>query len=200
QRQHQQAQQEKTIQPLSNHEIARKVQQDPSVKQSKREIQFLSKIVYGNPFILQPRLEDMHKIPEIGKELAYQIGNYSNSSGSLTGKEIFGIKTAARKEAEEHLPALCTAIRDYADTVQQLRDTIVQNYQTEQQQRHQPLTDLDRKLQKQQSLWQSPKVPEQSTENRHREISETSKKEELTSNSISPRQNIKSNGVVVMVS
>ncbi|WP_245407093.1 BID domain-containing T4SS effector, partial [Bartonella tribocorum] len=42
QRQHQQAQQEKTIQPLSNHEIARKVQQDPSVKQSKREIQFLS--------------------------------------------------------------------------------------------------------------------------------------------------------------
>ncbi|WP_208436891.1 BID domain-containing T4SS effector, partial [Bartonella tribocorum] len=135
QRQHQQAQQEKTIQPLSNHEIARKVQQDPSVKQSKREIQFLSEMVFGNPFILQHRIDDMQKAPEMGAELAYQIGNYSKSSGSLAGRKIFGIKTAARKAAEEHLPALCTAIRDYADTVQQLRDTIVQNHQIEQQQR-----------------------------------------------------------------
>ncbi|PIT69019.1 BID domain-containing T4SS effector [Bartonella tribocorum] len=193
QRQHQQAQQketisqhihnplksEKKIKPLSNQEITRRVQQDPSVQYSQREVQYWCQIVYGNPFILQYRMEEMQKIPEMGEELVFQIERDSTSFAPLAGKKNLGIKNGARKAAEENLSTLCTAIKDYAETIKQLREAIVQNHQTEQPQRHhQPLTDLDKKLQKQQSLSQSPKVPERSKTNRPQELAEASKQEE----------------------
>nr|WP_246067889.1 BID domain-containing T4SS effector [Bartonella saheliensis] len=192
QRQHQHAQQEeaitqhtqnrlnseKQIQPLSNPEIARRVQQDPSVQYGQREVQYWSQIVYNDPLIFQYRMEDMQKIPEIGEELVFQIEKDSTSFAPLAGRKVLGIKNGARKAAEEHLPTLCTAIKDYADTIKQLRETIVQNHQTEQQQRHQPLTDLDKKLQKQQSVSESQKLPERSTKKHRQEVTETSRQEE----------------------
>ncbi|WP_273755177.1 BID domain-containing T4SS effector [Bartonella sp. MM73XJBT.G] len=192
QRQHQHAQQEeaiaqhtpnplnseKKIGPLSNQEIARRVQQDPSVQYGQREVQYWSQIVYNDPFILQYRMEDMHKIPDMGEELVFQIEKDPTFFAPLAGRKTLGIKNAARKAAEENLPTLCTAIKDYADTIKQLRETIVQNHQTEQQQRHQPLTDLDKKLQKQQSLSEPQKLPERSTTKRRQEVTETSRQEE----------------------
>ncbi|WP_330167934.1 BID domain-containing T4SS effector [Bartonella grahamii] len=168
---------EKKIKPLSNEEIARRVQKDPSVQYVQREVQYWCKIVYNDPLILQYRLEDMQKIPEIGEELVFQIENNSRSFAPLAGRQVLGIKSGARKAAEENLPTLCTAIKDYAETIKQLRETIVQNHHTEQQ-RHQPLTDLDKRLQKQQSLSQPPKLPERSTAKRHQEVAETSRQED----------------------
>ncbi|UNF49831.1 BID domain-containing T4SS effector [Bartonella krasnovii] len=192
QRQHQHAQQEKTIaqhtpnplnsekkiEPLSNQEIARRVEQDPSVQYGQREVQYWCKMVYNDPFILQYRMEDMQKIPDMGEELVFQIEKDPTFFAPLAGRKNLGIKNAARKAAEENLPTLCTAIQDYADTIKQLRETIVQDHQTEQQQRHQPLTNLDKKMQKQQSLSESPKLPERSTTKRRQEVTETSKQEE----------------------
>ncbi|WP_375696567.1 BID domain-containing T4SS effector [Bartonella sp. AP331QHHD] len=169
---------EKKIKPLSNEEIARRVQKDPSVQYGQREIQYWCQIVYKDPFILQYRLEDMHKIPEMGEELVFQIEKDSTSFAPLAGRKNLGVKNGARKAAEENLPTLCTAIKDYADTIKQLREAIVQNHQEEQQKRHQPLTDLDKKLQKQQSLSQPPKLPERSTAKRHQEVAATSRQED----------------------
>ncbi|WP_246257521.1 BID domain-containing T4SS effector [Bartonella gabonensis] len=192
QRQHQQAQQEealtqhtqnplnleKKIEPLSNQEIARRVQQDPSIQYGQREVQYWCQIVYNDPFILQYRMEDMHKIPELGEELIFQIEKDPTSFAPLSGRKTLGVKNGARKAAEENLPTLCTAIKDYADTINQLKETIVQNHQIEQQQRHQPLTDLDKKLQKQQSLSEPPKLPERSTPKQKQELAEASQQEE----------------------
>ncbi|WP_375673553.1 BID domain-containing T4SS effector [Bartonella sp. TS82HLJMH] len=169
---------EKKIKPLSNEEIARRVQQDPSVRYGQREIEYWCQIVYNDPFILQYNIEDMQKIPDIGEELVFQIENPSRSFAPLAGRQVLGIKNGARKAAEENLPTLCTVIKDYAETVKQLRETIVQNHQAEQQQRYQPPTDLDKKLQKQQSLSQPPKLPERSTAKRHQEVAETSRQED----------------------
>ncbi|WP_375644928.1 BID domain-containing T4SS effector [Bartonella sp. MR100HLJHH] len=169
---------EKKIKPLSNQEIARRVQQDPSVRYGQREIEYWCEIVYNDPFILQYRIEDMQKIPEIGEELVFQIENPSRSFAPLAGRQVLGIKNGARKAAEENLPTLCTAIKDYAETVKQLRETIVQNHQAEQQKRHQPLNDPDKKLQKQQNLSRSPKLPERSTAKQHQEVAETSRQED----------------------
>ncbi|WP_254492324.1 BID domain-containing T4SS effector [Bartonella sp. B1099] len=169
---------EKKIQPLSNQEIARRVQQDPSVQYGQREVQYWCQIVYKNPFILQYQMEDMHKIPDMGEELVFQIKKDSTFFAPLAGRKVLGIKNGARKAAEENLPTLCTAIQDYADTIKQLRETIVQHHQIEQQQRHQPLTDLDKQLQKQQSLSHPPQLPERSTTKRRQELSETSRQEE----------------------
>ncbi|WP_375675812.1 BID domain-containing T4SS effector [Bartonella sp. AP9QHHD] len=169
---------EKKIKPLSNEEIARRVQQDPSVQYGQREIQYWCQIVYNDPFILQYRIEDMHKIPEMGEELVFQIEKDSASVAPLAGKQVLGVKNGARKAAEENLPTLCTVIKEYAETVKQLRETIVQNHQAEQQKRYQPPTDFDKKLQKQQSLSQPLKLPERSTAKRHKEITETSRQED----------------------
>ncbi|WP_375672046.1 MULTISPECIES: BID domain-containing T4SS effector [unclassified Bartonella] len=169
---------EKKIKPLSNQEIARRVQQDPSVQYGQREIQYWCQIVYNDPFILQYRIEDMHKIPEMGEELVFQIEKDSASVAPLAGKQVLGVKNGARKAAEENLPTLCTVIKEYAETVKQLKETIVQNHQAEQQKRHQPPTDLDKKLQKQQSLSQPPKLPERSTAKRHLEVAATSRQED----------------------
>ncbi|WP_375643993.1 MULTISPECIES: BID domain-containing T4SS effector [unclassified Bartonella] len=169
---------EKKIKPLSNQEIARRVQQDPSVRYGQREIEYWCQIVYNNPFILQYRIEDMQKIPEMGEELLFQIENPSRSFAPLAGRQVLGIKNGARKAAEENLPTLCTVIKDYAETVKQLRETIVQNHQAEQQERHQPLNDPDKKLQKQQNLSQPPKLPERSTAKRHQEVAETSRQKD----------------------
>ncbi|WP_375700951.1 BID domain-containing T4SS effector [Bartonella sp. AA23NXGY] len=169
---------EKRIKPLSNQEIARRVQQDPSVQYGQREIQYWCQIVYKDPFILQYRIEDMHKIPEIGEEIVFQIEKDCTSFAPLAGKQVLGLKNGARKAAEENLPTLCTAIKDYADTIKQLREAIVQNHQAEQQKRHQPLNDLDKKLQQQQNLSQSPKLPERSTAKRHQEVAATSRQED----------------------
>ncbi|WP_375650873.1 BID domain-containing T4SS effector [Bartonella sp. OT172YNZD] len=169
---------EKKIKPLSNQEITRRVQQDPSVRYGQREIEYWCQIVYNDPFILQYRIEDMQKIPEIGEELLFQIENPSRSFAPLAGRQILGIKNGARKAAEENLPTLCTVLKDYAETVKQLRETIVQNHQAEQQKRHQPLNDPYKKLQKQQNLSQPPKLPERSTAKRHQEVAETSRQED----------------------
>ncbi|WP_375623710.1 BID domain-containing T4SS effector [Bartonella sp. TT119HLJHH] len=169
---------EKKIKPLSNEEIARRVQQDPSVQYGQREIQYWCQIVYDDPFILQYRLEDMHKIPSMGEELVFQIEKDSTSFAPLAGRKTLGIKNGARKAAEENIPTLCTAIKDYADTIKQLRETIVQNHQAEQQKRHQPLNDLDKKLQQQQNLSHPPKLPERSTIKRHQEVAATSRQED----------------------
>ncbi|WP_375648792.1 BID domain-containing T4SS effector [Bartonella sp. MU70NMGDW] len=169
---------EKKIEPLSNQEIARRVQQDPSVRYGQREIEYWCEIVYNDPFILQYRIEDMQKIPEIGEELVFQIENPSRSFAPLAGKQVLGIKNGARKAAEENLSTLCTVIKDYAETVKQLRETIVQNHQAEQQKHHQPLNDPDKKLQKQQNLSQPPKLPERATAKQHQEVAETSRQED----------------------
>ncbi len=191
QQQHQQAQQEgaisqharnplhseKKIQPLSNQEIARRVQQNPSVQYGQREVQYWCQKVYRDPFIFNDRMEDMQKIPEIGEELVWQIENHSQLFTPLAGKKVLGVKNEARKTAEESLSTLCTAIKDYADTIKQVRESIVLHNQ-EQQKHHQPLSEIDKKLQKQQSLSQSAKPLERSTVKQHKELTEASKQEE----------------------
>ncbi|WP_142416999.1 BID domain-containing T4SS effector [Bartonella massiliensis] len=170
---------EKTIKPLSNPEIARRVQQDPTVQYGQREIQYWCKIVYKDPLILQYIMEDMQKIPGMGEELVFQIESNPTFFAPLAGRKTLGIKNGARKAAEENLPTLCTAIKDYAETIKQLRETIVQNHKEEQeQQRHQSLTDPDKKLQKQQNLSHLTKLPEHSTAKRRQELAETSRQEE----------------------
>ncbi|UNF53234.1 BID domain-containing T4SS effector [Bartonella krasnovii] len=86
--QHQHAQQEKTIaqhtpnplnsekkiEPLSNQEIARRVEQDPSVQYGQREVQYWCKMVYNDPFILQYRMEDMQNQFQIWeKSLSFKL-------------------------------------------------------------------------------------------------------------------------------
>ncbi|MDM9995042.1 T4SS effector BepG [Bartonella henselae] len=158
---------------LSNEEIFNRVQRDPLVQSCEEEIQYWCKIVFGNAYVLQYRIEDMQKIPEIGEELSWQISENPHFFHKLAGSQTLGIKNSARKEAEAGISSLCNAIETYADTVKQVRKSIVQAHQA-QQNRQELSSEPSQDLQKQQSLSKPPKLPEHSPEDRHQESTESS--------------------------
>ncbi|EJF78543.1 hypothetical protein MCQ_01263 [Candidatus Bartonella washoeensis Sb944nv] len=184
---------EKEREPLSLREIADRVQKDPSVLYGQAEIRYWCKLVYNDPLLLQDRTEDIQKVPVMGEELAWQVSNNPTCFSKLAGKQMLGIKSSARKTAEENLSTLCIAIEDYTNTVKQVREKIVQEHQAQQNdQRQSPR--LAQNLQKQQTLSQPPKLPEKTVTAR-RDAAETSRQEQQNPPDVRPRKVGKAQGI-----
>ncbi|EJF86805.1 BID domain-containing T4SS effector [Candidatus Bartonella washoeensis] len=184
---------EKEREPLSLREIADRVQKDPSVLYGQAEIRYWCKLVYNDPLLLQDRTEDIQKVPVMGEELLWQISNNPTYFSKLAGKQMLGIKSSARKTAEENLSTLCIAIEDYTNTVKQVREKIVQEHQAQQNdQRQSPR--LAQNLQKQQTLSQSPKLPEKTVTARC-DAAETSRQEQQNPPDVRPRKVGKAQGI-----
>ncbi|OLL58936.1 hypothetical protein AT248_07070 [Bartonella henselae] len=164
---------EKERAPLSNQELADRIRTEPSVLYSQTEVQYWSKIVFGNPYILQYRIEDIQKNPDMGEEFSWQVANNPSLFSPLAGKRILGIKNDARRHAEASLSCLCSAIEGYADAVKQAKEDIVQEYQV-QQSRQELSTEPAKQLQKQQTLSKPHKLPEHSPTDAHQETTQTS--------------------------
>ncbi|WP_406604126.1 BID domain-containing T4SS effector [Bartonella gliris] len=175
--------------PLSQREIAKRVPKDPSVIYCQTEIQYWCKVVYGNPLVLQERMEEIQKAPDLGEELAWQVTNYPRLFSKLTGHKILGIKSDERKKAEEALPTLCNAIEDYSDAVKQARKNIVQAHQA-QQKRADQSPERDKNLQQQQGLSESPQRPERLTVSAlvHQEAAGPSRQADNRSLDVRPRR------------
>ncbi|WP_317993719.1 BID domain-containing T4SS effector [Bartonella gliris] len=175
--------------PLSQREIAKRVPKDPSVIYCQTEIQYWCKVVYGDPFVLQERMEEIQKAPNLGEELAWQVTNHPKFFPKLAGHKMLGIKSGARKKAEEALPTLCNAIEGYADAVKEARENIVQAHK-EQQKRADQSTERDKNLQQQQSLSETPQRLERLTVSAlvHQEAAGTSRQADNGSPDVRPRR------------
>ncbi|KEC54051.1 BID domain-containing T4SS effector [Bartonella koehlerae] len=160
--------------PLSNQELADRVRTEPSVLYSQTEVQYWCQIVFDNPYILQYRIEDIQKNPNMGEEISWQVANNPGLFSPFAGKQRLGIKNDARKQAEASLPYLCNAIEGYADAVKQAKEDIVQEYQV-QQSRQELSAGSAKQLQKQQILSKPHKLPEYSTGTPRHEALETSR-------------------------
>ncbi|WP_208431454.1 BID domain-containing T4SS effector [Bartonella doshiae] len=147
---------EKTV-SLSLVEISNRVGKDPSIRYCKAEIQYWSKMVYGNPFIFQDRLEDIQKNPVFGEELLWQLKEHQELFPKFVGHKVLCIKNDARKIAEEAFPTLCNAIENYTESIKQIRDKIVRLH-TEEQTFSVQSTEPDKNVQRQQSLSKSAKL------------------------------------------
>ncbi|SQF96431.1 BID domain-containing T4SS effector [Bartonella quintana] len=178
---------EKEMAPLSNKEIAHKIQKDPSVQYAQAEVCYWCKITYGDPSILQERIEEIQKIPGMGEELSWQVANHPTFFHKLAGRQMLGIKNQTRKKAEEGLSTLCSAIENYADVVKQVRDNIVQTHQAQQNCQEQSV-ELAQDLQKQQALSKRPKLPEHSTVTARHEGVEASRQAQQQSPDVRPRK------------
>ncbi|GAA4665112.1 hypothetical protein GCM10023262_12470 [Bartonella pachyuromydis] len=163
--------QTKKTPPLSHKEMAEKVQSNISVQRALTDVYNCSNIVYGDPFIFKYHTEDIQKIPLLGEGLSWQVANYPKIFAPLSGRKMLGIKNDARKNAEEAIPSLCSAIDHYTETVKKVREDIVKAHEEQQKlQEHSPQQEKSR--QKQQSLSESPQTPERSARDRHQEASE----------------------------
>ncbi|KEC54052.1 BID domain-containing T4SS effector [Bartonella koehlerae] len=165
---------EKEMTSLSNEEISNRIQRDPSVQYGEAEIRYWCQIVFGNAHALQYRVEDMQKNPNMGEELSWQVSENPNFFHKLAGSQALGIKNSARKEAEAGLSFLCNAIEAYADTVKQVRKSIVQTHQAQQNHQELSASRLPHDVQKQKSLSKPPKLPEHSPADKHQESAESS--------------------------
>ncbi|MBB5073989.1 hypothetical protein HNQ69_001122 [Bartonella callosciuri] len=175
--------------PLSQKEIARRVKSNTAVQYCQAEIIYWCTIAYNDPRILQYRLEEIQKSPEMGEELAWQVTTHPRLFGKLAGYNIHGFKNKARKEAESALTRLGEAIEGYAEAVKQAEENIVQTHQENQRRQAQQPGELDKNLQQQQRLSQSPKPAERLAETVHHQTSsETSRQAERQPVDVQPKK------------
>ncbi|CBI76715.1 Bartonella effector protein (Bep); substrate of VirB T4SS [Bartonella clarridgeiae 73] len=121
----------KELVSLTKKELIIKIANDPSVQEQATKIRNLSQIVFGKSEILNNEIEQINNHPSLGKVFHKQVLESYKSFSKLAGRKIFFIKTQERKTAEENIPILSQAIKEYMEVVKHSKDKILQNYQKE---------------------------------------------------------------------
>ncbi|MCZ2158944.1 BID domain-containing T4SS effector [Bartonella sp. 220] len=124
---------------LTKEEIIARIKEDTSIQAKKQAIEVLCKIVYGNPHILEKKLEIIHENPLEGEKLACQIIEFPKSISKLAGINIGSIINNARARAEDNILPLCIAIDRYVDTFKQIEQDILQDHCAKQKRCEQPV-------------------------------------------------------------
>ncbi|WP_429138393.1 BID domain-containing T4SS effector, partial [Bartonella heixiaziensis] len=133
---------EKKGEPLLNEEITSKVKEHRTVQRYQAQIQQWSKIVFGKEDVLQERTEQILTKPAMGDELASQLAEHPQSFHKYAGSNICGLKNNARKKAEAGLSHLIDTIGNYANTVQRVKESLLQTQSVSQEQSVSPASQL----------------------------------------------------------
>ncbi|WP_254492323.1 BID domain-containing T4SS effector [Bartonella sp. B1099] len=116
---------------LSEEEISRLLPNHSLVKTYQEEIERLSARAYGNPNILQEKMQEIQRNPQAGEELSWRMTAHPESIAKLSGKSILGLKNQARRQAEESFSALCVTVDCYTEAVRQARESLSQSPEQE---------------------------------------------------------------------
>ncbi|GAA5102326.1 BID domain-containing T4SS effector [Bartonella acomydis] len=114
---------------LKDDEIADKMRQHPVVKRHYAQIEYWCQVVFGKSDILQQKTEGMFENSAAAEELSWQIAAYPQSFGRYAGVNMCGLKNKTRKTAEAGLSHLISAVDNYANAIQQVKESIVQTQQ-----------------------------------------------------------------------
>ncbi|MBB4076851.1 hypothetical protein GGR08_001162 [Bartonella fuyuanensis] len=117
---------QKTTRILSEEAITLLLSHYSLIQTYQKEIERLSASTYGNPNILQEKMEEIQKNPTVGEELSWRIAAHPESLAKLPGISIFGLKNRARKQAEENFSTLCVTIDGYTEAVKHAREQLSQ--------------------------------------------------------------------------
>lgn len=116
---------------LSEEEISRFLPHHSLVKTYQEEIQQLSAKAYGNPNILQEKMQEIQRNPQVGEELSWRMVAHPESIAKLSGKSMLGFKNQARRQAEESFSALSLTVDCYTEAVKQARESLLQSPEQE---------------------------------------------------------------------
>ncbi|WP_208438066.1 BID domain-containing T4SS effector [Bartonella taylorii] len=119
----------KKLVPLAKNELFEIMSENPGILVGRQQILRFAKHVYRNPKILDEKIPQMIKEPDLCETLADQIEKFPRSVSRLAGIKIFRWKSAARKRAEEHVSLLSFAIRNYKSIIEQAQKTLLQEHQ-----------------------------------------------------------------------
>ncbi|WP_273782730.1 BID domain-containing T4SS effector [Bartonella sp. ML69XJBT] len=121
-----------TLPPLSNEEVFTRVAHDPFVEAHQKEVQRLSKLVYGNEKVLNAKMELITADPSFGQGFADQISQDPQSISKLAGVKILGMKSPERRQAQQHIPQLSEALKNYATAAQQTKEEVLEHHARQQ--------------------------------------------------------------------
>ncbi|PIT68838.1 BID domain-containing T4SS effector [Bartonella tribocorum] len=121
-----------TLASLTHEELFARVLNDPYVEACRKEIEHLSKIVYGRAHALKTKLDIITAAPNLGNQFADETLQNPQSVSNLAGRQIFGMKSPSRKCAEQTVPQLSQALENYGAITQQTKDEILEHHQREQ--------------------------------------------------------------------
>ncbi|WP_375608080.1 MULTISPECIES: BID domain-containing T4SS effector [unclassified Bartonella] len=116
---------------LSEEEITKFLPHNSLVRAYQEEIQRLSANAYGNPNILQEKMQEIQKNTAAGEELSWRMAAHPESIAKLSGTSMLGFKNRTRRQAEESYSALCVTIDCYTEAVKQARESLVQSPEKE---------------------------------------------------------------------
>ncbi|ENN94553.1 BID domain-containing T4SS effector [Bartonella vinsonii] len=121
-----------TLAPLSSKELFDKLQDDPYIEKCQKQVEHLSKRVFGKRHVLRAQMEIINGDPSLGEQFVDQIAQNPKFICKLAGSKFCGIKSPSRRRAEENLPRLCEALKNYVTTIQQTKEEILEQHVKEQ--------------------------------------------------------------------
>ncbi|EJF84956.1 BID domain-containing T4SS effector [Bartonella rattimassiliensis] len=116
---------------LSEEEITKLLPHHSLIRAYQEEIERLSESAYGNPQILQEKLEEIQKNPATGEELSWRMTAHPESLAKLSGTSVFGFKNQTRRQAEESFSALCITVDCYTEAVKHAKESLLQSPEQE---------------------------------------------------------------------
>ncbi|WP_375653921.1 BID domain-containing T4SS effector [Bartonella sp. OD88NMGDW] len=117
-------------------EITTKLLQNTSFQYGVRETQEWCNVVYGNEHALNEHLAKILDDPKNAEKVLRDLAENPESAGKLAGRKALGIKSHARKEAEEGFSPLCSALERHIHTTQKLHKQFTREQERERGQRH----------------------------------------------------------------
>ncbi|PIT68842.1 BID domain-containing T4SS effector [Bartonella tribocorum] len=121
-----------TLPPLEKTELAELIAEDARVHIRQKEIQQLSKIVYGSSKTLDKQMAKIIQNPDLGQQLAEKIEKAPDSIAHLAGFSFYNFQNQARANAKNCTDMLYNAVVNFGHTVKNAHAEITQKRATEQ--------------------------------------------------------------------
>ncbi|WP_208438068.1 BID domain-containing T4SS effector [Bartonella taylorii] len=121
-----------TLAPLTHEELYTKIANNPYVKTNRKEVENLSKIVYGNRQALSIKMDIINADPSLGRVFANQITQNPQSICKFAGIKMLCVSSLNRRHAEQTVPQLSKMLKNYVIATQQAKDEILERHQREQ--------------------------------------------------------------------
>ncbi|WP_208434408.1 BID domain-containing T4SS effector [Bartonella taylorii] len=115
-------------------EITSKLLQNTAFQYGVRETQEWCKVVYGNEHALNHQLAQILENPQEGEKVLWSLAENPESVGKLAGRQMLGIKSLDRKQAEDGFSPLCAALERHIETAKKLHKDFT--HEQERSQRH----------------------------------------------------------------
>ncbi|WP_375684735.1 BID domain-containing T4SS effector [Bartonella sp. AP1QHHD] len=129
---------------LTTEQITVILLKDPHVKAYGEEVIHWGATVYGKDNIFQKHLQDILTDPRKGKDLSNQLAENPESIHKLAGHQTLGIKSQARRAAEDGFRLLVDAVDGYTKAVENAKEQLLKTPLAEQKRRQENSQQVER--------------------------------------------------------